>query len=162
MFLLCLSLFPLFLLPPWWLRALLPSSSGKFWIPGAMDGDFNILLTGRVTVLMRDVGSRLWIFWTARLSRPSIAYDPLSPWARRDALLGEGVLSGLGFDLSLVCFVFVLGFSMCIRAQLMVFPNQCNYSFLHTCSLSVFDFFFYIHSVSFFFFCQCVLFSCRS
>ncbi len=123
MFLLCLPLFLLFLLPP-----LMIEGAPAFIVRKILDSRCH----GRGFQYLVDwkgygPDERCWVTALDILDRSlikafhSLRYSqPLS--APRDAP-GGGVLSGLGFDLSLVCFVFVLGFSMCIRAQLMVFPN---------------------------------------
>ena len=68
-------------------------------IPGGGEGDTSLWLIGRGTVRRRDVGSQLGTSWTAR-SLTSFTNAVLLPRGRREALLGEGVLSGLGYDLS--------------------------------------------------------------
>ncbi len=160
MFLLCLPLFLLFLLPP-----LMIEGAPAFIVRKILDSrcngwGFQYLVDWkgygpdeRCWVMARDILDRSLIKAFHRLR----SSQPLS--APRCAPGGE-VLSGLGFDLSLVCFVFVLGFSMCIRAQLMAFPN----AIARFCTPVPFQclIFSSIFIVSFFFFCRCVLFSCRS
>ncbi len=76
----------------------LPIGLGDYSTSGATAEGFSISWTGRVMVQRRDAGCRPGTFWTVRWLRTTVGDEVGLLLGRLVALLGRGVLSGLGVD----------------------------------------------------------------